>query len=318
MEIRHLRYFVAVADTLSFAKAAQQLHMSQPPLSQRVADLEHELGIRLFDRSTRKVSLTPAAAAFLPEARAAVQAFDAAVRAMRAASATESRQLRVALPTETSSSVLEGVVSELSRDGIDVQLVEASTSEQQRQLGAGEIDVGVLRHPFDTQGLRVLAPLAQPLGVLMSSAHPLAERTTLRLQDLQSSPLVLFERHWSPGFYDEILASCRRGGYLPSRILHGIRLTAALLSGQLAVTFTIERHLKRRGKSGSGEFVWLHLEGEPIHVWTSVACRLADRSEVTDRAIAKIHATLQEREHWIPMSRPETDTPSPARRRSGG
>src|SRR5262249_54425544 len=156
MDIRHLRYFVAVADALSFAKAARDLHLSQPPLSKRIADLEHELGMRLFERSSRRVALTAAGTRVLPHAKAAVRGFDAALRAARAIA--PSHRLRIALPPETSRSVLLEVIDRLRREHVEVDLAERMTAEQRRLLDSGEIDVGVLRHPFDARGLRVAPP----------------------------------------------------------------------------------------------------------------------------------------------------------------
>lgn len=100
MEIRHLRYYLAVAEELNFVKAARDLHMSQPPLSRRIADMEKELGVRLFDRLSKRVTLTTAGQNLLPRARAVVESFDAAN------SPSRSRRLRIVLPLETSQTML--------------------------------------------------------------------------------------------------------------------------------------------------------------------------------------------------------------------
>lgn len=304
MDIRHLRYFVTVAEALSFAKAARNLHMSQPPLSRRIADMEGELGIRLFDRSTKKVTLTATGQRLLPQARAAVQAFDSVMRAARAVSPSQSRRLRIALLPETSRSVLHDVVSKLERENVEVNISEASTSEQQRLLAAGEIDVGLLHHPFDVRGSRVSAPLAQSLGVLMHSKHPLASRKVLRLSDLQPYALLIFPHYLAPGLHDEILQLCRNGGYVPSKLLHGLKMTAELLITEQAVMIAAERLLKRRGQAGTGELIWKPLDGSPIHWWTSVVCRSQECGRLTRMAMSIILDSLQQHEHWIPMPRP--------------
>ncbi|NYG45366.1 DNA-binding transcriptional LysR family regulator [Bradyrhizobium sp. IAR9] len=164
MDIRNLRYFVTVAEALSFAKAARDLHMSQPPLSKRIADMERELGVRLFNRSSKKVALTAAGQSLLPQARAAVQAFDSVVNVARRVLSSQLRCLRIALPPETSRSELLDVVNRLRRENVQVNISEAGTSEQQRLPDAGEVDIGLLHHPFDTCGLGVSEPLAQSLG----------------------------------------------------------------------------------------------------------------------------------------------------------
>lgn len=313
MDIRHLRYFVAVAEALSFAKAARDLHMSQPPLSKRIADMEKELGVRLFDRSSKHVSLTTAGQGLLAQARAAVQAFDCAMRVARSASPNKSRRLRISLPPETSRNVILDVVDHLRRENVQVNMVEATTAEQQRLLAAGEIDVAVLRHPFGARGLRVSACLGQKFGVLMHADHPLAKREKLQLADLRLYPLVMFNRDLAPGLYDELLELCRAGGYVPPRLLHGVRATAALLTTEQAVTFTTERHLKRRGQGGSGELTWKPLVGSPLHCWTSAVCRSQNWDRLTRLAVNAILDSLQEHESWVPMPRPGVKRPSARR-----
>ncbi|WP_439406551.1 LysR family transcriptional regulator [Bradyrhizobium sp. DASA03076] len=303
MDIRHFRYFVAVAEALSFARAARALHMSQPPLSKRIADLEQELGVRLFNRTSKRVELTTAGEVLLPQAREAVRAFDAALRVARSLSPTQSRRLRIALPPETSRSVLLEIVSRL-QEQVEVQLVEATTAEQQRLLAAGETDIAVLRHPFEKRGLRVSAPLGQPLGIVVAAEHPLTKLDKLHLSDLTPYALVLFQRHLAPGLYNELLDLCRAGGYVPRRILHCARMTQALLSTESAVTLVPERLLRRRGEAGSKEFIWRPLEGSPIHWWTSVVCRSDECVGLTRVAVDVIFASLQQHEGWVPMPRP--------------
>ncbi|WP_271605558.1 LysR family transcriptional regulator [Bradyrhizobium sp. CCBAU 11434] len=304
MDIRHFRYFVAVAEALSFARAARELNMSQPPLSKRIADLEGELGVKLLDRTSKKVELTAAGEAFLPQARAAVRAFDAALRIARSLSPSQSRRLRIALPPESSRSVLSEVLSRLQQEHVEVQLVEASTAEQQRLLATGEVDVGVLRYPFEKRGLRASAPLGQPLGVIMAAEHPLAKFDKLRLPDLSPYTLVQFQRHFAPGFYDELLDLCRAGGYVPPRIVQSARMTKAFLRTESAVSLAAERLAKRRGEASSKEFVWRPLEGAPIHWWTSVVCRSDECVGLTRVAVDVLVASLQQHEGWVPMSRP--------------
>jgi DNA-binding transcriptional LysR family regulator len=303
VDIRHMRYFVAVAQALSFAKAARELHMSQPPLSKRILDLEDELGVRLFDRSSKQVALTAAGQAFLSQARAAVDAFDSAMRIARAISPAQSNRLRIALPWDTSRAVLIDIVNQLNADNVEVNLAVASTSEQDRLLAEGELDVGVMRHPFDEHGLKVSPPMAQTLGVLMRADHPLARRAKLHLKDLQPYPLVHFQHHLAPGLYDELLALCKHGGYVPTKILHGVKLGVALLTHPQAVTFTAEWLLKRTGP-GMEEFVWKPLEGAPLHQWTSAVCRSPQWDTLTRRAMDVVARALEMNDKWEPMPRP--------------
>lgn len=305
MNIRHLRYFVAVAEALSFAKAARELHMSQPPLSKRIAEMEETLGARLFDRSSKSVALTATGRALLPRAREAVRAFDAAVRVARTLAPAAARPLRIAMPVETSRTVLLDVVGKLHREGLEVDMSEAGTPEQERLLAEGEIDIGVFRYPIDLHGRKVSAPLAQPLGVLMGSGHPLARRESLQFTDLQPYPLALFQRHMHPGLHDEWLELCRGRGYVPPKILYGAKLMLTLLLNENAITFVRERLLMRRGQSGTGELVWRPLEGPPLLWWTAAMCRAQDWNPSIRLAMNVISQSLQEHEQWVPTARPE-------------
>lgn len=206
------------------------------------------------------------------------------------------------------------IVNQVSREKVEVNLAEANTAEQHRLLAAVEIDVGVLRHPFDARGLKVSPPLSQPLGVLMHSSHPLAERKKIKLAELQPYAYVHFQRHYAPGLYDELLDMAQAGGYRPSRILHGVRLTAALLTSESAIAFTTERLLGRRGQSGSGEFTWKPLVGEPVRWWTSAVCRANDWDRLTRMAITVIIDALQKHEHWVSMARPRSNARSASKK----
>ncbi|UVO35777.1 LysR family transcriptional regulator [Bradyrhizobium arachidis] len=297
-----MRYFIAVADALSFAKAARELNMSQPPLSKRIADLEGELGAKLFNRTSKKVDLTTTGEALLPQARAAVRAFDTALSVARSLSPSQSRRLRVAFPSETSRRVLSDVLSRLQKLQVEVQLFEANTAEQQRLLAAGEIDIGVLRHPFEKRGIWVSPSLGQPLGVIIAAEHPLAKLDEIRLSDLNPYALVQFERHFHPGLYDELLDLCRAGGYVPPRILHSARMTKAFLRTDSAVALATERLAK--GRSEGGSFVWRPLVGTPLRWWTSVVCRSDECIGLTRSGVDVIFFSLQQHESWAPMPRP--------------
>jgi DNA-binding transcriptional LysR family regulator len=300
MDIRHLRYFVAVAETLHFGRAAQNLHMSQPPLSKRIADLEGELSVPLFDRSKRQVALTAAGRALLPRARAALRSFEAALRAVRAEAPAKSRRIHVAFPADTSAEVLLDLVNELRPGDVEINVAEATTAEQHQLLVAGELDIGVLRHPYPTRGLWSSQPLRQTLGVVLPSTHELARRGTLRLADLKASTLVMFPRSMAPGLYDDILKTCRAEGYVPKRIRHAVRMTAGLMIAEPAVTFRTVGFRVPGPDRVAPELIWKPLIGEPLHWWTSVVCRRNERDPLTRLAIQVMLRALQQHDHWVP------------------
>lgn len=299
MEIRHLRYFVAVAENLHFGRAARQLHMSQPPLSKRIAALEDELATPLFNRSKRSVALTAAGRALLPKALAALEAFDAAAAAVRSASIRSSR-IRIAFPSDTSPEVLLDLVKALGPKDSEVNIVEATTAEQHELLRGGELDVGVLRHPYETQGLWSSPPLRQTLGVVLPSSHPLARRKELELRELQTNILIMFPRLIAPGLYDELLETCRAHGYKPKRIMYGIRMAAGLMVAESAITFRPAHFIVPGPVGQTPDLTWRPLVGEPLHWWTSVVCRRNDPERRTRAAAQVIFEALQRHDHWSP------------------
>ncbi|QOZ23855.1 LysR family transcriptional regulator [Bradyrhizobium sp. CCBAU 51753] len=306
MDIRHFRYFVAVAEALSFARAARDLNMSQPPLSKRIADLEAELDVKLFDRTSKRVDLTRAGKAFLPKARAAVEAFNAALHVARSLSPRRPRRFRIALPSETSRNVVSAIATCLRQEQIELDLIEANTIEQEGLLAAGKIEVGVLRYPFNKRGLWVSEPLGQPLGVIISAEHPLAAMDKLCLRDLNPYALVQYERHLHPRLYDETMKLCRAGGYVPARILHSAWMTKAFLRIESAVALATEQLPKQHSGTAPNEFVWRPLEGSPIHWWTSVVCRSDEYVGPMQVVVNVIFTSLQQHENWAPMPRPAT------------
>lgn len=299
MDIRRLRYFVAVAETLHFGEAARRLNMTQPPLSKRIAELEKGLGVLLFDRHNRKVVLTAAGHTLLPQARECVESFDRAISSVRAHSPSHSRRICVGFALDTSRQVLRRITADLKALRAEGQIREATTADQHRMLLGGELDIGVLRHPFDPKGLWTSEPLCQTLGVVMGRNHPLARRRVIDLADLQPSTLLTFPRVVAPGLYDELLAACRAGGYRPARIEHAMRMTAGLLLSNAAVTLRPAVALKpRRVGTKAPDLVWKPLVDEPLHWWTSVVRRETTCDPLTQKTIQAVLRALEKYDQW--------------------
>ncbi|MFG3258855.1 LysR substrate-binding domain-containing protein [Streptomyces sp. NPDC048172] len=223
MELRHLRYFAVLAEELHFGRAAERLHMAQPPLSQRIRDLENELGVRLFDRTRPRVQLTEAGALLLEHVRPVLAGVDSAREAMRRVRPGEAGVLRVGIPPDTAPPVLPTVTAGFARRVPDVliDLHELTTDEQLVRLREGELDAGVVRHPADTVGLESGPVARRELGVVLPADHPAArDGGPLRLRDLDGAALVIFPRAMAPRLYDHMLLICRDEGLLPGSIRH--------------------------------------------------------------------------------------------------
>ncbi|MFF4469803.1 LysR family transcriptional regulator [Streptomyces sp. NPDC001599] len=184
MESRPLRYFVAVAEELNFARAAERLGISPPPLSRAIRRLETELGVTLFVRTTHSVTRTPAGDVLLAEARVALDALEAAGR--RAIRAAEGPKLVLAVKADGDAGLLEPILARYTSEpgSVPVAVRLCGWQEQPRLLRAGEADVALVHAPFDGTGLDTETLAAEPRVAVLAADHPLAARDRLELADL--------------------------------------------------------------------------------------------------------------------------------------
>ena len=189
MESRPLRYFVAVAEELNFARAAERLGISPPPLSRAIRRLETELGVTLFERTTHSVALTPAGAVLLTEARIALDALQAAGRRAQRAAATEPK-LVLAVKADGDAGLLEPMLARFASEpeAVPVAIRLCGWHEQPRLLRLGEADVALVHEPFDRTGLDTETLVTEPRVAALSATHPLAARDRLVLADLGLRP----------------------------------------------------------------------------------------------------------------------------------
>src|SRR6516162_2420820 len=194
MELRQLRYFVAVAEELHFRRAAERLHISQPPLSQQIRALEDELGFALLVRTRRRVELTPAGAAFLRDARAILAELEGAVATARRIDAGQTGRLRINFVGSALFSIVPGTVERFrrSRPGVEIELRERATVDQLRAVRAGAADVGLVRPPIEDDGeLRVQTVLRERTVAALPAGHALAALTRVPLRRLAAEPLTI-------------------------------------------------------------------------------------------------------------------------------
>jgi DNA-binding transcriptional LysR family regulator len=216
MELRQLDFFVAVAEELSFGRAAERLHIVQPAVSQQVRRLEGELGVRLFDRSSRRVRLTTAGERLLPEARA-VLAAAGRVRQVAAAIAAGAEGILRVGTSQGLGERLDQVLTELAKTAprLQVRLVSAPVTERVARVLAGELDAAFVRAPGAAPGLELLPLWQEPLTVALPATHPLAAQPAIELPQLAGIPLRLAPRRDNPPFHDLILGACTDVGFEP-------------------------------------------------------------------------------------------------------
>jgi DNA-binding transcriptional LysR family regulator len=215
MEIRQIRYVVAVAEQLNFGRAAAELGIGQPGVSQQVARLERELGVTLFDRSSRAVRLTEAGRRFLPEARAVLAACDRARAAALSGVGTE-RVLRVGSSTGLGDR-LDAVLAVMQQRFPEtaVELVSASTSTKLDRVRSGQLDASFVRGIDAAPGLEIIPIWEDALVVALSADHPLAARPEIELRELASVPLRIVSRSRNQPLVDMVMSSCGRAGFEP-------------------------------------------------------------------------------------------------------
>jgi DNA-binding transcriptional LysR family regulator len=217
VEIRQLTYFVTVAEELSFGRAAEQLHIVQPAVSQQVRRLERELGVQLFDRSSRHVRLTAAGERLLPEARA-VLAAAGRVRQVAAGIATGTDGILRVGTSQGLGERLDHVLEELRKTapGLQVRLVSAPGAERIARVRASELDAAFVRAVTTAPGVELLPVWQEPLTVALPATHPLAARPAIQLSQLSGLPLRLAPRQDNPPFHDLILGACAEAGFEPT------------------------------------------------------------------------------------------------------
>jgi DNA-binding transcriptional LysR family regulator len=208
MELRHLKYFVAVAEEQNVTRAAARLHVSQPPLSRQIRDLEDELGVALFERSPKTVRLTPAGQLFLHEAQAVLRRAEEAVQAVRSAAGKRS-QINVAYAPSLTVQILPATLRLFqSESGTRVNLHDLSTEQMLNGLRDGKLDLALMIYPGkkNLHGLEFEELHRYPLRLAADAAHPLARKRTVRLADLLPERLIAYSKADYPE-YHELLES---------------------------------------------------------------------------------------------------------------
>ena len=228
IELRPLRQFVAVAEELHFGRAAVRLHMTQPPLTQAIQQLERTLGAPLFERTQRRVALAPAGVALLPLARRLLLEADELPRTAQAAAAGLAGRLRLAFVSSIAYGPLPGWLSSFREAHADValQLREATLDVQLDAFAAGEIDAGFVLHAEGAApaGLAAWSVLREPLVVALPESHPLAARKALPFDRLAAEPLVIFPRAIAPSLFDAIVGHYRAQGATPAIAQEAIQM----------------------------------------------------------------------------------------------
>jgi DNA-binding transcriptional LysR family regulator len=217
VELRHLRYFTAVAEELNFSRAAERLHMAQPPLSAAIRQLERELGVDLFTRTSREVKLTDAGHAFLDGARRTLADAERAAEDAKRAGAGELGRLRIAYSWSTRFETLPALGRAFRASNPDVELLaqEMWNARMPPAFANGSIDLAISLCPEIASELELAPIRKERLAALLPKRHPLASEEAIPLSLLADEEIVLFPREIAPRLYDTFIAIYRRAGFEP-------------------------------------------------------------------------------------------------------
>ncbi|CAM0998731.1 LysR family transcriptional regulator [Rhodanobacter sp. Root179] len=292
-DLRQLRYFVAVAEELSFTRAALRLHLSQPPLSQQIRALEEDLDVRLLERNKRHVALTEPGRVFLEQARQILAKADEARSQVTAAAAGYSGQLRLAY--SVSVSFHPALPQTLLRYGqiapkVALQLSEMYTEPQFAALLAGQIDVGFVRdeptNPQTARSLRLNVIDREPLLLALPTGHPLAGRSSLHLAEVAGDAFVSQPRQLVATLYDRLVKLATRAGFQPTIIQHAQQVNGllALVAGGLGLALVPAsmRAVRLAGVS------YVPLEDADAYLLLALASRVDDTSPVLQQFLATV------------------------------
>lgn len=281
MELRHLRYFIAVAEELNFSRAASRLHIAQPPLSQQIRSLEAELGVKLFERDKRPLKLTSAGKEFLKEARLVFTQVEQAVRVAQRASRGEIGRLVVGFNSSATQSVLPKILRIFRERFLQVELIlrELDSYHQLQSLHNHQIDCGFLHmQDINDSNISCMSVLQEPLVIALPENHPLALQTIIPLQALAGESFILPPHHMGQDFYSQVINLCQQAGFHPTVVQEArwLQTVLGLVAGGIGVALVPAsmQNLQRTG------VVYKAVQGETFQIEMVVAWRRDDTSGV--------------------------------------
>jgi DNA-binding transcriptional LysR family regulator len=288
MELRHLRYFLAVAEERHFTRAAERLGIKQPPLSRQIRELEREFGAPLFYRLTRGVELTEAGALLAEDAQRILDQIELAKAGVQNRARGESGHLRVGFAGATYFQPLVPGIIRSFRDrfpGVVLLPEQSNTPRLVAGLHGGEIDIAFIRPPMERgEGLGVELLVDEPMVAVLPAWHPLAGEGVVALGALAAETFILVPRTIGPGFYDSIIAGCRDAGFVPRLGQEAPQMPAMV--PMVAAGFGVSVVPQSLQQIRTEGVVYRPLQGEPLRARISLAYRRDDHSPAVRNFVA--------------------------------
>src|SRR6202043_3637491 len=271
MELRQIRSFLSIAETLHFGRTAEMIHLSQPALSLQIRALEDEIGVRLFERNRRKTALTAAGIAFREEATGALLRLDQAVHKAKLAAKGKLGILRIGFISTAGNEIVPTIIRQFRELNADVEfsLRKILTADQIQMLETGSLDIGFLRLPIGGHSeLEVVTVHREPFVLVVPASHKLAKRKKVRLSEVSGQDFVMYERTYAPGFHDLIFGMLR-----DARIVPNVSQTAAEISTLISL---VDAHMG---------IAILPASAVKHSVASVIACRIVDQIPMSEIAI---------------------------------
>ena len=272
MELRQIRSFLSIAETLHFGRTAELIHLSQPALSLQIRALEEDVGVRLFERNRRKTTLTAAGVAFRRDAIAALSQLDQAIHRARLAANGKLGLLRIGFISTAGTEIVPSMFGQFreSNPEVEFSLRAIPTADQVKMLESGSLDIGFLRLPIgEHSALDVVTVHREPFVLVVPASHKLAKRRRVRLREVSGQDFVMYERTYAPGFHDLMLGMLR-----DARIVPNVSQTAAEMSTLISL---VDAHMG---------IAILPASAVEHSVASVIACHIVDRIPMSEIAMA--------------------------------
>ncbi|MFN6513197.1 MAG: LysR family transcriptional regulator [Nostoc sp. CreGUA01] len=291
MELRHLRYFIAVAEELHFSRAAERLHIAQPPLSQQIQQLEAQLGVELFHRKTkRQVQLTEAGQVFLQEAYQLLAQLQKAIEVTQKIGKGEKGQLRIGFTSLVTYNLLPVILRQFREQFPEVELIlqELTTTEQERSLRENRIHVGFAHPPLEDNTLNQKCIQQETLIVALAETYFLAEQDKISVRSLINENFIMFPRHLGAGLYDQIVSLCQQGNFSPKVTQEAIQMQTiiGLVSAGMGIAI-VPSSLQNLQRTG---VVYRSFEEKTPLVETAIVWREEDMAPVLQKFLQMVQA----------------------------
>jgi DNA-binding transcriptional LysR family regulator len=302
MELRHLRYFIAVAEELNFSRAAERLHIAQPPLSQQIRDLETQMGVTLFDRTKRRVELTAAGQVFLEKVTQVLGQIEQAVEMAQRASRGEIGRLSLGFNSSATYSVLPTLLNAFRERCPEVilDLHEMTTQQQILHLQQQQIDAGILYLPIELEELEVISVLKEGMAIAIPASHPLATSERVSIRAFDRELFILPPARLGSGLYNQIMQFFQQTEFSPIAVQEAIQLqtSISLVAGGVGVAL-VPAALQNLQRSG---VVYRSLVEPTPEIEIGIAWRKGDRAPILQKFIESARLPPSQLPQSLPLA----------------